>query len=268
MSWRLCDADWNHWPDGLDDASVWAACAEAGFSGVELGVYRAADQLAPERVARVGALAARHRLPVAMVLLSLPPKRWPGGALSSEAAVPAVAAEAVATARVAAGWGVGTLGLWPGADPPGAPWEAVVAGTAAVAEALRPTGVRLAVEYKPGTAVADADDALGLCRAVPGVGVLLDTAHAFAALEDPAAVVRRAGDLLWHLHLGDASPGHPEDDLPVGRLHDFAAVVGALAATGYAGAASLDLYGAVSAGRITGVAAARQSRDHLLGCRS
>jgi sugar phosphate isomerase/epimerase len=263
----LCDADWNHWPDGLDDAGVWAAAAEGGFDGVELGVYRAADELSPERVAGVRRLAHHSGVPVAMLLLSLPAERWPHGALSSPAAAVEVAAEARATAQVAADLGLGTMGLWPGADPPGSPagWEAVVQGVGRVVEAVAPTGVRVALEYKPATAVATAADALALCDAVAGLGVLVDTGHAFAAGEDPAEVVARVEARLWHLHLGDAAPGNADDDLPVGRLHDFGALTAALDDIGYDGAASLDLYGAVCAGVATGAEAAAESRAHLLG---
>ncbi|HEV2766341.1 MAG TPA: TIM barrel protein [Acidimicrobiales bacterium] len=268
MTWRLCDADWNHWPDGLHDAAVWAAAARAGFEGVEVGVYRAADELAPERVEERRRLARHHALPVAMLLLSLPASRWPAGALSSPAAASRVATEARATAEVAADLGLATIGVWPGADPASARWEDVVKGAELVADAVAPTGVRVAMEYKPGTALGTAGAALCLCDAVPALGVLLDTGHAFAAGEDPAEVVGRLGDRLWHVHLGDAAPGAADDDLPVGRLHDFGPVTAALDAASYGGAASLDLYGAVSAGLITGVDAAVESRSHLLATRS
>ncbi|MGI9120600.1 MAG: sugar phosphate isomerase/epimerase family protein [Acidimicrobiales bacterium] len=265
-AWRLCDADWNHWPNGLDDSGVWAVVAEGGFDGVELGVYRAEDELAPERLEWVQALARSTGVPVAMLLLSLPAARWPERALSSPATATEVAAQALVTARTSVELGLGTMGLWPGADPPGGPAraEAVLHGLGQVAEAVAPTGVRIALEYKPGTAVASATEALALCDAVPGLGVLVDTGHAFAAGEDPAEVVVRAGDRLAHLHLGDAAEGNADDDLPVGRLHDFAPLVAALDATGYAGAASLDLYGAVCAGVATGAAAGAESRAHLL----
>lgn len=267
-TWRLCDADWNHWPDGLDDAGVWSAVGAGGFEGVELGVYRAADELAPDRVQRVEELATSTGVPVAMLLLSLPTERWPKGALSSAESAALVADEARATAEVAADLGLDTIGVWPGADPPGATRSDMVAGARLVVEAVAPTGVRVALEYKPDTAVATAMDALRLCDTVPGLGVLLDTGHAYAAGEDPAEVVARLGEHLWHVHLGDAEAGNADDDLPVGRLHDFRPFVAALDAIGYAGAASLDLYGAVCAGIATGAEAAAESRTHLLGAGS
>lgn len=261
----MCDADWNHWPDGLDDAAVWGTVTAGGFEGVELGVYRADDELAPERLERIRALVGETGVPVAMLLLSLPAERWPVGALSSSPSVERVAAEARATAEVAADLGLDTIGVWPGADGPGASPNEVVAGARRVVDAVAPTGVRVALEYKPATAVANAADALALCDAAPGLGVLLDTGHAYAAGEDPAEVVHQLGERLWHVHLGDAEAGNADDDLPVGRLHDFEPFVAALDAIGYRGAASLDLYGAVCAGVATGADAAIESRDHLLG---
>lgn len=265
--WRLCDADWNHWPDGLDDAALWATVSAAGFDGVELGVYSTGEELAPERLERVLALAGETGMAVAMLLLSLPADRWPAGALSSSPSAERVADEARATAEIAVAFGLDTIGLWPGADGPDVTPAALIAGAAGVVSAVAPTGVRVALEYKPGTAVATAADALAVCDAVPGLGVLLDTGHAYAAGEDPAEVVGRLGELLWHVHLGDAVEGNPDDDLPVGRLHDFSDFTAALDASSYTGAASLDLYGAVCAGIATGAQAAAESRAHLLGAR-
>jgi sugar phosphate isomerase/epimerase len=200
-------------------------------------------------------------VPISAVLLSLPAERWPSGALSGEA--DRLVAQVLACADVCRSLGLGVLGVWPGADSPGA----------SVLPALRRCvdaagDVRLAVEPKPGTVVAGTDDVLALCAAVEGLGVLLDTGHAFAAAEDPALAVRRLGDLLLHVHLGDAGPGGGDDDLPCGRLNDFASVVAALDDTGYAGSASFDLYGAVSAGDLPAAEALRESRDHVLSRRA
>lgn len=266
MTPRLADADWNHWPDGLDDAATWAAVAGNGFDGVEIGVYAAEVELAPGRVAALRELANVHDLPVAAILLSLPTERWPGGALTGDqAARERLCALAVASATVAADLGLATLGLWPGADPPDAAPARVADGLRRVAEAVAPTGVRLAVEYKPDTAVPDAAAALALADAVPGTGVLLDTGHAWALGEEPAQVVRRlaAAGVLWHVHLGDAHEGAGDDDLPLGRVHDPRPLWAALEDVGYVGVAALDLYGAVSAGVATGAQAGAESREAL-----
>ena len=259
--WRLTDADWNSWPDGLTDAELWQQTADLRLEGVELGVYDAAVELAPRRLAGLSALADEHDVPVAGVLLSLPRERWPHGALSGDVA--RLLDQVRACAQVCRDLDLPVLGLWPGADPEGAD----------VVEALRRVvdaagEIRVAVEYKPSTAVPDSRVALDLCAQVPGLGVLLDTGHAYALGEDPARVVDELGDLLLHCHLGDAHPGEGDDDLPCGRVHDLGALVAALDASPFAGAASFDLYGAVSSGLVSGLDAVRESRDHVLGSRA
>lgn len=260
VAWRLTDADWNSWPDGLTDAQLWDQAADLRLEGIELGVYDAAVELAPERIADLGSLVERTGIPVAGILLSLPPERWPDGALSGD--VDRLVVQVAACAAVCRELGLAVLGIWPGADPAGA----------AVVDPLRRCvaaagGVRLALEPKPGTVVAGTDDALALCAEVEGLGVLLDTGHAFAAGEDPAVAIDRLGDLLLHCHLGDAVTDGADDDLPCGRVHDFTAVVAALDASGFRGAASFDLYGAVVGGALTGAQAVRESRDHVLSRR-
>ncbi len=261
--WRMADADWNHWPDGLDDAALLDAAASCGLAGIELGVYACEEQLDQRRLARVQLLCAQRGLAVAAVLVSLPTARWPGGALSARQAGQRARLDRLVdgAARVAASLGHRVLGIWPGADPPGAPGTA--AGLARVATLAKAHGVGLAVEYKPGTAVADAAEAAALAAEVPGTGVLLDTAHAHALGEDPAEVVQRLGPLLWHVHLGDAQVGEGDADLPLGRVHDAGGLLAALDALGYAGWASFDLYGAACSGATTGTEAVRESLAHL-----
>ena len=259
-TWRLTDADWNSWPEGLSDEQIWQQAAALRLDGVELGVYDAAVELAAPRLAELADLAAGTGVPVAGVLLSLPVERWPAGALSGD--LSRLLDQVTACAEVCRSLGLPVLGLWPGADPPGVD---VTDGLRAVVEAAG--DVVVAVEPKPGTAVAGTDDALRLCDVVDGLGVLLDTGHAFAAGEDPARAVDRLGERLRHVHLGDAAEGAGDDDLPCGRLHDFAAVVAALDASAFRGAASFDLYGAVSGGLVPVAEAVRESRDHVLSRR-
>jgi len=259
-TWRLTDADWNSWPDGLSDHETFAQAAELHLEGIELGVYDAAVELAPQRLAELAGLTEQTGVPVSAVLLSLPVQRWPDGALSGD--VDRLVGQVTSCAAACRALGLSVLGMWPGADPVGAD---VLPALRRCVEAAGE--VRLALEYKPGTVAATAADALSLCAQVPGLGVLLDTGHAYAAGEDPAEVVDRLGDLLLHCHLGDAPPGGDDDDLPCGRLHDFTSFVASLDASGFPGSASFDLYGAVSSGAMTGVQAVRESRDHVLSRR-
>ncbi len=260
-TWRLADTDWNSWPGALGDDATWQQAAGLGLAGVELGVYDAGVELRPARLEQLAGVAARTGVPVAGLLLSLPTERWPGGALSGD--VDRLAAQVRVCAQVCHDLGLPVLGLWPGADPVGAD---VTDGLRQVVAAAG--DVRVALEYKPATAVETAEQALALCDDVDRLGVLLDTGHAYAVEEDPAEVVARLGDRLLHVHLGDAAPGGGDDDLPCGRLHDFTAVVAALDASGFAGTGSFDLFGAVTDGGLSSLAAVRESRDHVLSRRS
>lgn len=262
----LVQADWNFWPDGLDSAAIWAACADLDFDGVELGVYRPDDELAADRCQALGGLVDRYGLGVAAVLFSMPPQRWPGGGLASTRHADDAVDAIVETARRTADLGAGVLGVWPGADPPGGPdhWARTAASLHAVAEAATGLGLMVGVEPKDGQVVATTTDAVRICDEVghPALGVLLDTGHALAGGDDLAALPALVGRHLVHVHLGD-SGGGVDDDLPPGSNHDFHPFLTALAANGYSGALSFDLYGCVAPGQLTGAEAGRQGLAHV-----
>jgi len=269
---RLVNADWNFWPDGFDRSRIWHACAGLGFEGLELGVYRADDELSVAAVSATEALVGETGLGVEAVLFSMPAERWPDGGLASPAASARAVAEITETARRAAGLGARVLGVWPGADgePTGgsvdAGWARTLAAIDTVADVAGPLGLTVAVEYKPGQLIAGATEVLRLVDEIhrPGVGVLVDTAHAFAAGEDLAALPDRLGPRLVHVHLGD-SGGDADADLPPGAVHDFLPFLGGLAAIGYAGALSFDLYGSVQAGATTGTRASALGLAYIRG---
>lgn len=281
----LSDADWNHWPDGWSDAQTWEFAAGAGLSGIEVGVYDVATELAPARRDERRRLTDRWQVPVSAVLLSLPSARWPRGALTApDDELAQLLVQVAGCAQVCAESGLPVLGLWPGADPAadsaaGSPadpatdgragnqprWSAAVEGLARARDAAAVHGVALAVEYKPRTVVATVEDALALADAVPGTGVLLDTGHAWAAGEDPAGSLRRLREagVLWGLHLGDAELGGSDDDLPLGRRHRVDELVAELRQVPPLQArpvtASFDLYGVVESGSMSGEGAVRES---------
>lgn len=268
---RLLNADWNYWPERRSAESIWAASAEIGFDGIELGVYDPDVQLAAELVATYARLAEQHGLPVGTVLYSMPPARWPGGGLGSADHAPLAIEHVIATARIAAdAFGCTVLGLWPGADVldrrtrPRESWPTMVASFEALTDGVAALGMEVAVEYKPFEMLGNADAALRLCDAVdnPALGVLLDTGHALWAGEDMPIVVRLIGDRLKHVHLGD-TPGPVEADLPPGWHHDFSPFMTAIDAIGYGGAMSLDMYGAVDEGVLGSDEASRYGYDTM-----
>lgn len=262
----LIQADWNFWPDGLDATAIWAACADLGVGGVELGVYRPDDELSADRRTTLEHLVRRHDLGVAAVLFSMPSERWLEGALASAEHADDAVDDIVETARRAAGLGAAILGVWPGADEPDGPdaWGRTAASLHTVAEAAARLGLVVAVEPKIGQVVATTLDAVRLCEEVghPALGVLLDTGHALAAGESLVDLPAVVGSHLLHVHLGD-SGGDVEDDLPPGSHHHFGPFLAALAALGYGGALSFDLYGCVASHRLTGIDAAFQGLTHV-----
>ena len=283
VSPRFVNADWNFWPDGFDRPGIWHECARLGFDAMEVGVYRADEELSAAAMGAIEALESETGLGVEAVLFSMPAERWPDGGLASPSASARAAAEITETARRAADLGAQVLGVWPGADlvagdDPGGSghcggdhgdgnsdgWARTLDAIDAVAAAAEPLGLTVAVEYKPGQLVAGADDALRLAETLgrPAIGVLVDTAHALAGGEDLATLPARCGPRLMHVHLGD-SGGDVDADLPPGSHHDFGPFLAGLAAIGYGGALSFDLYGAVQAGVATGSEASDQSLRYI-----
>ena len=273
MTWPLLNADWSYWPEGISRAEIWDRCAELDFEGIELGVYSADEQLAPERIREYRWLQERSSIDVRAVLFSLPPGRWPQGAFASREHAPQAVREAIEIGGRAAELGLRFLGIWPGADVLERSvryqeaWPRLVESFAEIDEALGPIGVRTAIEYKPGELVSGPDAALRLCESVASdsVGVVLDTGHSLWAADDLPVVVDMLGERLFHVHLGDSPPG-AEGDLPPGRRHNFVPFFAALNRVGYRGAMALDMYGSIAEGIVTGDDASREGRDYVRAC--
>lgn len=271
---ELLAADWNHWPDGLDAGGIAEVAARVGVAGLELGVYDTAVELSPARIREWRRLGDAHGVHVRRLLYSMPAERWSTGGMASRSGMDRLLEEIEVLVRIAAGWGIETVGLWPGADGPGADRRSLTRAVSGLAAIAIRSDVRIALEPKPGTALAAPGDVLSLiddARAEGvGVGVLLDIGHEYAARRDPAVEVANLRNHLLHVHLGD-SDGDPDADLPPGRLHPVEPFLAALDAAGYRGAMSPDVYGAVVSRAMTGtdalvetverVAAFRAARD-------
>lgn len=259
MTWQLCDTDWNHWPDNWSDKDCFENALEQNLSGIELGVYSVREQLSADRLASLREVSRSTGVRVSGLLLSLPTERWANGALVGASAQ--VAVEVSELAAIAASFGIGVIGVWPGADAPGATPESLASGIEAVADAASRHGVRVAFEYKPDTAMPNALATLDAVRYVENAGVLVDTGHAYALGEDPAEVIRQVARArkLWHMHLGDAGSGGADDDLPVGRLNDPSEYLAVMQEVGYTGNAAFDLYGAVEDGLLSSKDAVAES---------
>jgi sugar phosphate isomerase/epimerase len=128
------------------------------------------------------------------------------------------------------------------------------AGLARFAEACRLLAdhaasrmVRLCIEHVPGRALPTAATVLRWLEAVghPDLRLLLDVGHCLISGEDPAEVIRQAGQRLGYVHLDD-NDGENDLHWPLltGRLThgSLKATLAALRQVGYEGALALELH--------------------------
>ncbi len=117
---------------------------------------------------------------------------------------------------------------------------------AATAEIAQKHGLTLGIEHFPGKALDTAAVTLDFVRAVghPNLHLLFDSGHIQMRGEDPAAIIRQAGERLSYVHL--------DDNDGVGDLHwslldgvmtevSLRAIFAALDDIGYDGGVSLEL---------------------------
>lgn len=137
---------------------------------------------------------------------------------------------------------------------------------AAAAELAQKHGLTLGIEHFPGRALDTAAATLDFVRAInhPNLYLLFDSGHIQMRGEDPAAIIRRAGERLSYVHL--------DDNDGVGDLHwslldgvmtldSLRAIFAALDEIGYNGGVSLEL----SPKLPDAFAALRASREIVLG---
>jgi sugar phosphate isomerase/epimerase len=152
--------------------------------------------------------------------------------------------------------------LVPGLDAGAAGLTYFGEGCALLADHAGRRMVRLCVEHFPGRALADAAGTLDWLARVghPNLGLLLDVGHCLITGEDPAAVVRRAGDRLAYVQLDDNDgAGDLHWPLLTGRLteHHLEDLAAALRAVGYRGGMDLEL----NPGTADPVAALREGKE-------
>ena len=129
-------------------------------------------------------------------------------------------------------------------DPPEALRQRLLDGLEEVIHMADLAGVDVAFEPEPGQFIETTAQLKGLIDEVdhPRFGANLDVGHAWCAGDDPAESVRILGRRIRHLHLEDIKDRRHYHLIPgLGEI-DFAAIVRALDAIGYAGAAAVELY--------------------------
>ncbi len=157
--------------------------------------------------------------------------------------------------------------LVPGIDGGKAALARYADSLATAAEKAAVKGVRLGVEHFPGTALPSAARTLDFINAIdhPNLGLLFDIGHVQISGEDPAAVIRRAGERLVYVHLDD---NDGEGDLHWALLDGILTIetlretFRALEEIGYAGAISLELSPQLN----DPFQALQQSRQIVLDC--
>jgi inosose dehydratase len=186
--------------------------AEAGYAGTELGPY---GFLGTDPAALRGALTARGLTLTSAFF-------WTN--LADPGDRPRIVAEVSRTAsllgRAGGTWLVlsdyfspARLALAGRVDPHGRDswtpdqWRAVGETVGAIIEACRPHGLRVAFHSHAGTFVERPEELDRLLALGPPdqLGLCLDTGHVAYAGGDPAQLIRRYGDRLWHVHLKDVS---------------------------------------------------------------
>jgi inosose dehydratase len=231
-----------------------AEAREAGFAGVELG------RKFPRKAEVLGPILDRHGLQLV--------SGWYSGRLRERdsrreiaamrdhlALLSALGAPVMVFAETS-GDTAGLVGAGASTRPTiadAAEWKRLGKRFTEVADHMLEKGVRMAVHHHMGTVVqtaADVDRLFENCG--PSVGLLVDTGHLTYAGDDPVQLIRRHADRVVHVHCKDIRRGallacnerdasfteavlHGLFTVPGDGMVDFAAVIKALAAAGYAG---------------------------------
>ncbi len=194
-----------------------------------------------------------------------------GAALDSPEARPRATALAHMESSLAHAASLGATSAYviPGMDGSKAALGHYGDSVAAAAEIAQKHGLTLGIEHFPGKALDTAAATLEFVRAVahPNLYLLFDSGHIQMRGEDPAAIIRQAGDRLSYVHL--------DDNDGVGDLHwslldgvmteaSLRGIFAALGDIGYDGGVSLEL----SARLPDPYAALKASREIVARCSS
>jgi sugar phosphate isomerase/epimerase len=156
----------------------------------------------------------------------------------------------IAAVRLAKELGAPTVSTEPGGHLPEG-WtrelglETFREGLHEAARHAESAGVRLLIEPEPGMIIERSDEFEAFMEGVrsPAVGLNFDLGHFFCVGEDPAALIRRFGRRIEHVHLEDIAADRRHFHLPPGRgAIGFRGVVDALEEVGYDGWVTIELY--------------------------
>jgi sugar phosphate isomerase/epimerase len=156
----------------------------------------------------------------------------------------------IAALRMAAALGAPSISTEPGGPlEPGLSrdWamDTFVEGLTEALPVAEEVGVQLLVEPEPGLLVEDAAGFLELAQRIssPALGLNFDIGHFYCVSEPLPETIRRLEHLTGHYHIEDIAASRVHEHLIPGQgAIDFAAVLQAVAATGYDGWITVELY--------------------------
>ena len=154
-----------------------------------------------------------------------------------------------AACRVGRALGGNQLSTEPGGPVEGmsyeAAWSLFRQGLDEVLPVAAETRVKVLIEPEPGLLIEKSDPMQRLLDEVPHpwLGLNFDLGHFVVVGEDPAALVRKFGKRIDHVHLEDIGADRRHYHLvPGDGIVDFRAIFGALREVGYDGWVTVELY--------------------------
>lgn len=234
-----------------------AILAEIGYDGLEVMAdvpHAWPPDMTPARVQAVRAALERHGMAIsnlnAFMMCAVEDFHHPSWIEPDPAYRRRRVDHTIAALRLAKQLGARTVSTEPGGPLPEG-WtrekalETFREGLREAARHAQESGVRLLIEPEPGMIIersAEFEDFMEGFRS-PSVGLNFDLGHFFCVGEDPAALIRRFGRRIEHVHLEDIAADRKHFHLPPGLgAIDFQAVADALRSIGYNGWVTIELY--------------------------
>jgi len=231
--------------------------AEIGYRGVEiLGDVPHAfpPDLTPERVERIKAVLAETGLDVANINAFMSfgygDMLHPSWLEPDESFRAKRVQHTIDCLRLAADLGAAAIQTEPGGPVPDAmstdaAFDLFEAGIRQALPVAEEVGVHLLVEPEPKLLIENTGQVEAFLARLdsPWLGVNFDIGHFYCVSEDIPAAVRRLGPAIRHVHLEDIAADRTHYHLIPGRgAIDFPPIFDALAAIGYDGCVTVELY--------------------------
>ena len=243
-NFKIGSADWNFWPISTKYDVIFPQFKESGIDYLELGIYKPSSELNTENRKRIIELAGKNNIEISAALFSLTPEKWPNGAFSNKSSN--FLSECEVFLESLEIMNIKFANIWTGADLRTSNLQETVNTLELLDNLSGKFSGTVSIEYKADTIFPNGRALAEFLKELVNLKVLVDTGHAFALEEDILELIKflSGKNLLGAIHLGDATPGDSDSDLPCGRVHDFTEIMRLLNEIDYSGTANFDLYGA------------------------